>query len=69
MLSSAQGGELAGLFKVLANNTRLSLLHAIVIAGEICVSDLAEAVGMKTQAVSNQLQRLLDMGILTIPAS
>jgi DNA-binding transcriptional ArsR family regulator len=28
------------------------------------VSDLAEAVGMKPQAVSNQLQRLVDRGIL-----
>jgi len=30
----------------------------------MCVNNLAEAVGMKPQAVSNQLQRLLEMGIL-----
>jgi predicted transcriptional regulator len=28
------------------------------------VTELAESLGMKAQAISNQLQRLLDMGIL-----
>lgn len=53
------------MFKVLANDSRLRLLHALVRAGEMRVADLAEAVGMKVQAVSNQLQRLADRGILT----
>jgi DNA-binding transcriptional ArsR family regulator len=52
------------LFKVLANDTRLRLLHALARSGELCVGDLADAVGMKPQAVSNQLQRLVDRGIL-----
>jgi len=52
-------------FKVLANDTRLRLLHALVRADEMGVTDLAAAVGMKPQAVSNQLQRLSDLGILT----
>ena len=56
--------ELMGVFKMLASDTRLRLLHALVRSGELCVSDLAEAVSMKTQAVSNQLQRLVDRGIL-----
>jgi DNA-binding transcriptional ArsR family regulator len=51
-------------FKVLANDTRLRLLHALVRAGELSVGDLAAAVAMKPQAVSNQLQRLADRGIL-----
>ena len=51
-------------FQVLSDPTRLRLLHALVRAGEMCVSDLARAVGMKPQAVSNQLQRLLDRGIV-----
>jgi DNA-binding transcriptional ArsR family regulator len=53
-----------GVFKVLANDTRLRLLHALVRADEMCVTDLAQAVGMSPQAVSNQLQRLVDRGIL-----
>ena len=64
LLSLDQAGDLAGVFKVLANDTRLRLLHALTRAGEMCVNDLAESVGMKAQAVSNQLQRLLEMGIV-----
>ncbi len=51
-------------FQVLADATRLRLLHALVRAGEMCVGDLARALEMKPQAVSNQLQRLVDRGIL-----
>jgi DNA-binding transcriptional ArsR family regulator len=64
LLSPIQAGGLAAVFKVLANDTRLRLLHALVRADELCVSDLAASLGMKPQAVSNQLQRLSDLGIL-----
>ncbi len=64
LLSPIQAGGLAAVFKVLANDTRLRLLHALVRADEMCVTDLAASVGMKPQAVSNQLQRLSDLGIL-----
>src|SRR6516162_8277252 len=64
LLSPIQAGGLAVVFKVLANDTRLRLLHALVRADELCVTDLAASVGMKPQAVSNQLQRLSDLGIL-----
>jgi DNA-binding transcriptional ArsR family regulator len=65
LLSVEQSTRLARLFKVFASPTRLRLLHAIIRGGEICVTDLAEMVGMKPQAVSNQLQRLVDRGILS----
>ena len=65
LLSPIQAGGLQALFKVLANDTRLRLLHAIVRADEQCVTMLASSLGMKPQAVSNQLQRLSDLGILT----
>jgi ArsR family transcriptional regulator, lead/cadmium/zinc/bismuth-responsive transcriptional repressor len=64
LLTSDQASALASVFKILANDTRLRLLHALVRAGELCVSNLADAVGMKPQAVSNQLQRLVDQRIL-----
>ncbi|HEV8061972.1 MAG TPA: metalloregulator ArsR/SmtB family transcription factor [Gemmataceae bacterium] len=64
LLSPIQAGGLAAVFKVLANDTRLRLLHALVRADELCVTDLASSLGMKPQAVSNQLQRLSDLGIL-----
>ena len=64
LIPAAQAGELADLFKILGNETRARILHALVRAGELCVSELAEAVGMKPQAVSNQLQRLADRRIV-----
>lgn len=64
LISSAQAEEVAGLFKVLASATRLRLLHVLVRETEICVTDMATAVGMAPQAVSNQLQRLVDRGIV-----
>ncbi|MGL5094228.1 MAG: ArsR/SmtB family transcription factor, partial [Planctomycetia bacterium] len=65
LLSPIQAGGLAAVFKVLANDTRLRLLHALVRTDELCVTELSDAVGMKPQAVSNQLQRLSDLGILS----
>ncbi len=64
LLSPKQALELTALFKVLANDTRLRLLHALVRQGEMGVVELAGTLAMKPQAVSNQLQRLADRGIL-----
>jgi len=64
LITSEQAAGLMDLFKVFANDTRLRLLHALARSGELCVSDLAAAVAMKPQAVSNQLQRLVDRGLL-----
>ena len=64
LLGVDQASALEDLFKVLANDTRLRLLHALTRAGELCVMELADELGMKPQAVSNQLQRLADRGIL-----
>lgn len=65
LLSLGQASDLEDLFKVLANDTRLRLLHALVRANELCVGELCEELGMKPQAISNQLQRLLDRKILS----
>lgn len=64
LMSPMQAGGLAAVFKVLANDTRLRILHALVRADELCVTELADEVGMKPQAVSNQLQRLSGLGII-----
>lgn len=64
LISPIQAGSLAAVFKVLANDTRLRLLHALAKADEVCVTDLAQTIGMKPQAVSNQIQRLSDLGII-----
>jgi ArsR family transcriptional regulator, lead/cadmium/zinc/bismuth-responsive transcriptional repressor len=64
LITPDQAGQMVGLFKVLANDSRLRLLHALERAGQLCVTDLADTVGMRPQAVSNQLQRLADRGIV-----
>jgi DNA-binding transcriptional ArsR family regulator len=64
LLDARQADELVRLYEVLANDTRLRLLHALERAGELCVTDLAAELGMRPQAVSNQLQRLTDRRIV-----
>lgn len=58
LLSLAEAVYLAGLFEVGAPATRLRHLHALVIQAGPCMSDLADAVGMKALAVSNKLLKL-----------
>jgi ArsR family transcriptional regulator, lead/cadmium/zinc/bismuth-responsive transcriptional repressor len=64
LLSAGESAELEALFKVLSNQTRLRMLHALAKGGEVCVTHLAEALEMKPQAISNQLQRLVDKGMV-----
>jgi ArsR family transcriptional regulator, lead/cadmium/zinc/bismuth-responsive transcriptional repressor len=64
LISPEEAVELSSLFKIFANYNRLQLLHALARAGEIRVMDLAAALGMKVQALSNQLQRLADRGFV-----
>lgn len=64
LLSALHAEELVRLFQMLASDTRLRLLHALERAGELCVTDLAAEMEMSPQAVSNQLQRLVDRRIV-----
>jgi DNA-binding transcriptional ArsR family regulator len=64
LLPDATAGGLAELFKVLANDNRLRILHVIHLAGEISPSEIAERIGASQQSVSNQLQRLADQRIV-----
>ena len=64
LMSPVEAGALASAFKVLANDTRLRLLHALLKSGELNVTDLAATLGMSAQAVSNQLTRLAALGIV-----
>jgi DNA-binding transcriptional ArsR family regulator len=57
--------RLAEVFGVLASETRLRLLHALERNGEFSPTALADTVGMKVQAVSNQLQLLAARGIVS----
>lgn len=64
LMADASATDLAHLFKVLANDGRLRILHAIHRAGELSPSDIADSIGASQQAVSNQLQRLADQRIV-----
>lgn len=64
LLGTDEAHRLMALFKILANDTRLRLLHALVRQEQMSVTELSQAVSMKPQAVSNQLQKLVDQGIL-----
>lgn len=64
LLTLRQADEVALLFDVLANETRLRILHAIAKENELCVSDIASQLDMKPQAISNQLQKLWDRKVV-----
>ncbi len=64
LIDQVQSEELVRLFKMLASDTRLRILHALERAGELCVTDIASELGMAPQAVSNQLQRLVDRRVV-----
>lgn len=63
-IDAYRASELEDLFKILANDTRLRLLHNLARVEEMCVCDLATAVDMTPQAISNQLQKLYTQGIV-----
>lgn len=49
--------DLADLFKVFADTTRIKILYALM-AGPLCVSDIVEAISASQTAVSHQLRAL-----------
>lgn len=64
LLSFVDAVKVTGLFKMLSNDTRIRMLHHLVRSKEASVGDIAVTLGMKPQAVSNQLQRLSDTGMV-----
>lgn len=64
LLDAKKAAELAAVFETLANDTRLRALSVMVQSVEASPTALAEKVGMKPQAISNQLKRLSDRGII-----
>jgi len=64
LIDPATATAMARLFKLVGNDTRLRLLHVLERESDLCVGDLAEQIEMAPQAVSNQLQRLVDRGIV-----
>lgn len=56
--------EIAQLFKVLGDPTRVRLLGALLVAGELCVNDLAQATDTGDSTVSQALRVLRSSGVV-----
>lgn len=65
LINVEEAAGLAAVFGVMASKTRLRLLHALERQGELSPTLLADMVGVKVQAVSNQLQMLTARGIVS----
>lgn len=54
---------LAPLFKVMGDETRLKILHALSEEDELCVCDVALIIGSSNATASHHLRLLLSMGL------
>ena len=57
-------GHIADLFKGFADPTRVHILSLLLVQQEMCVTDLAEAVGVSQSGVSHQLRLLKQMHLI-----
>ena len=64
LVSPAVAGQMATVFKVLADQSRCRLTAAIIEAGELCVCDLAATVDMSESNVSHHLRVLRANGLV-----
>lgn len=56
--------DLAELFKVFGDSTRIKILSALS-GGELCVCDISTILGMTSSAVSHQLKILKNAGLVS----
>lgn len=64
LLDMDDAQDLAERFKLLADPSRLRMIYALLETGELCVSDLADAVGVSESATSHQLRQLRLAGLV-----
>ena len=57
-------GHIADLFKGFADPTRVHILSLLLVKEELCVTDIAEAVGVSQSGVSHQLRILKQMHLI-----
>lgn len=55
--------DMAQIFKVLADHTRLKVAYALCDEDELCVCDVANIIGSTVATVSHHLRLLRNMGI------
>lgn len=54
----------AELFAMLASPTRLKIIHCLLKSDELCVCDFADIMDMTVSAISHQLRKLKDRGLV-----
>ena len=64
VLDAAAADELAGLFKALADPTRVAIVNRLAGVEECCVCDLTAAVHLSQPTVSHHLRVLRDAGLV-----
>jgi DNA-binding transcriptional ArsR family regulator len=64
VIDNAAADDLASTFAVLADATRSRILHALSLADELCVCDLALLLGISQSALSHQLRPLRDRRVV-----
>ncbi len=64
LLSRPQADVAAAWFATLADPTRARILHALALAPELCVCDLALALDMSVSALSHQLRYLRERDVV-----
>ncbi len=65
VVAGSEAEDLAGIFELLADPTRARLLHALSLAEELCVCDLALLLGRSESALSHQLRLLRDRRVVS----
>ncbi len=63
LVDESTATEMAETFKVLSDPTRVRLISALA-AGELCVADLARAIGISQSAASHQLRVLRHLDLV-----
>lgn len=57
--------DLAIIIGLIGNDTRLKILYLILSENRLCVCDLSDILGMTVPAISQQLRKLKDRGIIS----
>ena len=65
VVNASESEHVAEMFDVLSDPTRLRILHALSLSGELCVCDLSFLVEMSQSAVSHQLRNLRTAGVVS----
>lgn len=64
VLGVTDADEVAGLFRLLGDAGRVRMLNALLESGELCVGELAAAVGSAESTVSHALRLLRTAGVV-----